>query len=340
MKRIISISRRTDIPAFYGDWFMHRLEAGFAGWENPFGGQKILTSLKPEDVMAFVFWSKNYRPFLPHLETIRERDFPAIFNYTITGLPHIFECNLVEPEEAIDSLKKISRLYSSEHINWRYDPIVISNVTDEKYHLERFRWLSDQLEGHVNRCYLSFAIMYGKVEKNFRKFYQENQTTVLDTDKQWRLSLAGKLTDIAQSHGIQMYTCCGDYLLADSRIRKAHCVDGEILEQLYPNCHNWSEKPTRKECGCTESTDIGKYDTCPHGCIYCYANINKERAVKLNKEHDPDSAFLGYTKDESDAFIKEIIEKRMSKVSSKGTGGKIQKPSENELHNEQLELFS
>lgn len=340
MKRIISISRRTDIPAFYADWFMRRLKAGFACWENPFGGQKIRTSLKPEDVMAFVFWSKNYRPFLPHLKTIMERGFPSIFNYTITGLPHVYECDLIEPEDAIDSLKEISRLYSSEHINWRYDPIVVSNVTDEKFHLERFRWLASQLEGHVTRCYFSFAIMYGKVEKNFRKFGQENRISVLDPDKQWRLSMAGKLADISQEYGIKMYTCCGDYLLADSRIRKAHCVDGEILERLYPDCSKGGEKPTRKECGCTESTDIGRYDTCPHGCIYCYANINKERAVKLNKEHDPDSEFLGYSKAESDAFLKEVIVKQMEKESARVKYGASQKSQENRLYDKQLDLFS
>ena len=242
MKKIISVSRRTDIPAFYGDWFMRRLEAGIVGWENPFGGQKILSSLKPEDVKAFVFWSKNYRPFLPHIETIRERNIPSMYNFTITGLPHIFECNLVEPEDAIESLKTISELYSPEHINWRYDPIVVSSVTDEAFHLKRFRWLARELEGYVTRCYFSFAIMYGKVERNFQKFQHKHRITIHDPDAKWRLSLAEKITDIAQEHGIQMYTCCGDYLLSDNRIRKAHCVDGDILERLYPDCRKGNEK--------------------------------------------------------------------------------------------------
>lgn len=303
MKKIISVSRRTDIPAFYGDWFMNRLEAGFAGWENPFGGQKILTSMKQEDVTAFVFWSKNYRPFLEHLAVIRQQQIPVMFNFTITGLPHVFECNLVEPEDAIDSLKQISSMFSPEHVNWRYDPIVISSVTDEAFHLKRFRWLAEQLAGHVTRCYFSFAIMYGKVERNFRKFEQQNRITVSDPARLQRIGLAEKLTDIAMGYGIQMYTCCGDYLIDGDRIKKARCVDGEILERLYPDCNGGNEKPTRKECGCTESTDIGKYDTCPHGCIYCYANINKERAIKLYNSHDPDSAFLGYTKEETNGFL-------------------------------------
>ncbi len=317
MKKIISVSRRTDIPAFYGDWFMKRLEEGFAGWVNPFGGQKYKVSLKREDVMAFVFWSKNYRPFLKHLEIIRENSIPVMFNYTITGLPAVFECNLVEPEDAIESLKVISNSYSPDHVNWRYDPIVVSTVTDENYHLERFRWLAERLTGHVTRCYFSFAIKYGKVERNFKKFEQEQQVKVVDLDEHQKLLLASKLTDIAQEYGIQMYTCCDDYLLADSRIKKAHCIDGEIIERLYPGCHKGSEKPTRKDCGCTESTDIGIYDTCPHGCIYCYANINKERAVKLNSDHQPESAFLGFSKVDSDKFIAEIAEKELLKAEEK-----------------------
>ena len=314
MKRIISISRRTDIPAFYGDWFMRRVEAGFAGWENPFNRQKILTSLKPEDVTAFVFWSKNFRPFLEHLRTIRERNIPAMFNYTITGLQHEFESNLVEPEDAIDSLKEISTLYSPEHINWRYDPIIISDRTDEEFHLERFSWLAGQLKGRITRCYFSFATMYGKVERNFRKFAQEQRLTMSDPNNAQRLALAGMLANIAGEHGIRMYSCCGDYLLADSRIGKGHCVDGEMLKQRYPDCRQSSAKPTRKECGCSSSSDIGSYDTCPHGCIYCYANINKERAIKLNKQHEPDAAFLGYSKAESDRFLQEIEIKRNGRL--------------------------
>lgn len=312
MKKIISVSRRTDIPAFYAKWFMQRFDAGYVGWENPFGGQKIKTSLKPDDVMAFVFWSKNFRPFLPELKKIKEQNIPVMFNYTITGLPHEFECNLVPPDDAMDSLKEISRIYSPGHINWRYDTIVISNITNENYHIKTFQRLAENLKGYVTRCYFSFAIMYGKVERNFNKFALENKIKFYDPKEEERIKLANKLADIAQKYDIEMYTCCGDYLIND-RIKKAHCIDGDILEKLYPDCHKGSIKPTRKECGCTESTDIGKYDTCPHGCIYCYANINKEQAMKSHKEHDPSSAFLGYTKEESNKYLVEIEEKEKAK---------------------------
>jgi len=120
MKRIISVSRRTDIPAFYGDWFMNRLYEGFAGVVHPFGGQRYIVPLKPEDVVCFVFWSKNFTPFLKHLKTIENMGYKFYFNYTITGLPSVFESN-VEKQAAIESLKHLSKTYSPKHINWRFD---------------------------------------------------------------------------------------------------------------------------------------------------------------------------------------------------------------------------
>lgn len=305
MKKIISISRRTDIPAFYGDWFMNRLEDGFAGWENPFNRQKMVTSLAAEDVSAFVFWSKNFRPFLPHLKTIRNMAIPAMFNYTITGLPREFESHVAPADDAVDSLKELSRLYSPEHINWRYDPVVVSDKTDEAFHRKTFLRLAEQLHGQVTRCYISFAARYGKVEKNFRRLHQQQQISVVNPDIARRLSLAGALADIAAAYGIEMYSCSGDYLLVDQRIKKGHCVDGELLAQLYPGCSPAGSRPTRSECGCSASSDIGRYDSCPHGCIYCYANINKERAEQLYRAHDPDSPFLGYTKAESERFLQD-----------------------------------
>ncbi len=307
MSKIISVSRRTDIPAFYGDWFINRLNEGFAGYVNPFGGQKYIVSLKPEDVICFVFWSKNYEPFIEKLEHIGKMGYKFYFNYTITGLPNIFECNLAETKYTIDTLKKISDMYSPKHINWRYDPIVISSITDYDFHLKNFENIAANLQGHVERCYFSYVIQYGKVKRNFDIFQKKNNVTVDEPDTDFKIKLANQLTGIANHYGISMQTCCGDFLIG-TNIKKAHCIDGSIIEELfYQNDFRYSEKPTRKECGCTDSTDIGTYDTCPHGCIYCYANINKTRANNLYEKNDVKSAFLGYPKKSSDEWIANII---------------------------------
>jgi len=125
MKRIISVSRRTDIPAFYGDWFMQRLNDGFAGLVHPFGGNKYIIPLRPENVICFVFWSKNFSSFIENLKIIDELGYKFYFNYTVTALPSVLENN-VEKRSAIETLKHLSTMYSPEHINWRFDPIILS----------------------------------------------------------------------------------------------------------------------------------------------------------------------------------------------------------------------
>jgi hypothetical protein len=304
MKRIVSVSRRTDIPAFYGDWFMGRLEEGFAGVVNPFGGRKYKVSLKPQDVVCFVFWSKNFSPFLESLKAMEDLGYKFYFNYTITALPGVFESN-VERQSAIEGLEKLSRTYSPKHINWRFDPIIISSICDGNFFIKAFKELAAEFEGLVERCYFSFVTEYGKVKRNFEQLERTAGVQVTRCSKDFKIDLANELSEIAGRHGMRMYSCCGDYLVND-RIEKGHCIYVSVIESLFPEGLAYKEKPTRKECGCTESTDIGTYDTCPHGCVYCYANVNKGRAAKSFGKHDKDSAFLGFSKLQSDKWLAEI----------------------------------
>ncbi|MBN1972889.1 MAG: DUF1848 domain-containing protein [Sedimentisphaerales bacterium] len=305
MKKIISVSRRTDIPAFYGQWFMNRLKEGFTGVVNPFGGKKYIVSLKPEDVSCFVFWSKNFTPFLENLKILDESGYKFYFNYTITSLPEIFESNL-DKQSAIDSLKYLAKTYSPAHINWRFDPVIISSVCDAKYFIERFRKLAAEFDGLVERCYISFVTEYKKVLANFDELEKNTQVKIEYPDVDFKIALANELSDIASGYGIKLYSCCCDYLI-NEKVQKAHCIDGAVIEKLFfPEGFTYKEKHTRQECGCTESYDIGTYNTCPHGCIYCYANTNKGRANSAFRIHDANSAFLGYTKSQSDQWLEEI----------------------------------
>lgn len=305
MKRIISVSRRTDIPAFYGQWFRNRLKEGFAGVVSPFGGNKYVVSLKPQEVVCFVFWSKNFSPFIDNLKVIENLGYKFYFNYTITALPGIFE-NDVEKEKAIDALKQLSRMYSPAHINWRFDPIIISNGYDRDFYIRAFQKLASEFEGYVERCYFSFVTLYNKVKRNFKDLERTQGFIISDFDEDYKIGLANDLAAIAARYKIRMFSCCGDYLINDN-INKARCIDGGIIESLFfPDGLQYTEKPTRKECGCTESIDIGTYDICPHGCIYCYANMNKQQARKAFERHDKESAFLGYSKSQSEKWLNEI----------------------------------
>jgi hypothetical protein len=305
VKRIISVSRRTDIPAFYGGWFMGRIQEGFAGVVAPYGGKRYLVSLIPQDVDCFVFWSKDFTPFVPHLDTLDRLGYRFYFNYTLTALPAVFETS-VDKEAALKTLQYLGERYSPRHINWRFDPIILSNITGADFYLDHFERLVAQLAGRVERCYFSFVTEYEKVKRNLLPLLSDQGIRLLQPQPEERVALADRLAAIADRHGIRMYSCCGDYLLGP-RIHKAHCIDGAIIEQLFfPQGFAHKAKPTRKECGCTESIDIGTYDTCPHGCLYCYANANKAVAGAAFRRHDPESAFLGFDKTESDSWVAEL----------------------------------
>jgi len=314
MKKIISVSRRTDVPAFYGDWFMRRLEEGFAGVVNPFGGRKYIVSLKPEDVVCFVFWSKDFSPFLENLKVIDDLGYKFYFNYTVTALPEVFESN-VERQAAIDGLKQLSRIYSPQHINWRFDPIILSNDCGRDFYIRAFKELASEFEGLVERCYFSFVTEYGKVKRSFEELEKTSGVKIANCGEDFKIDMANELSEIASRHGMRMFSCCGDYLV-NNRIQKGHCIDGSVIESLfYPEGFAYKEKPTRKGCGCTGSSDVGTYDTCPHGCVYCYANVNKHRARKAFENHDKESAFLGYSKSKSNKWLAEIQNRRAEKHS-------------------------
>ncbi len=270
--RIISASRRTDIPAFHSDWFMQRIDEGSVRWRNPFGGQEIETSLLPEDVAAIVFWSRDYRPMLPNLRGLHRRGYRFLFHFTITGLPNIFEPQVPDAEVAISTAMELADEYGADALLWRYDPALISSITPADYHLNRFNELAAQLKGYTSRCYFSFPTFYGKVVRRAGQLKQRTGVECIDPPVEQKLELASNLAEIAASAGVRMFSCCGDYLVSEL-ISRAHCVDAELLQHLYPDrTISQKLKGTRIQCGCYESTDIGAYGTCGHGCVYCYAN--------------------------------------------------------------------
>ena len=217
-----------------------------------------------------------------------------VFHFTITGLPSVFEPRVPDVDELVQCTSILSQRYGSEAVLWRYDPVLMSSVTDCKYHIDRFRYLCSEMEGIVKSCYFSFAVFYGKVQRNVQKLKNQTEIECVDLPLDDRLELANILADIAAEHGIEMLSCCGDYLIGD-KIKKAHCVDADLLQRLFPDkVSHLAAHATRKECGCYESKDIGTYGTCPHGCVYCYANTNAEAAVRSHEIHDPGSDVLGF----------------------------------------------
>ena len=267
---------------------MRRLRAGWLYAVNPFGGQVERVDLGPGDVRAIVFWSKNYNPILPYLDQIDAMGYKCIFHYTITGLPSIFEPAVPELGCVVSAAKVLSDRYGADALLWRYDPIVPTSLTPASYHVSQFRDLAARLAGYTRRCYFSFTARYRKVLRNLNRLAASEQLEVLDLSLEEQHDLVERLAQFAGDHGITMHTCCQDTLIS-SNVRKGHCVDGRLIASLYPEMGlEPALRPTRDQCGCTVSTDIGAYDTCTHGCVYCYANTNKTASELRRASHNED----------------------------------------------------
>ena len=281
--KLVSASRRTDIPAFYSTWFLNRVRAGYCEWINPFGGQIQRVSLAPEDCAGIVFWTRYPAPMLAGLDELRARGHRFYFHVTINGYGKPLEARNPSLEKALGAFRALSDAVSPRLALWRYDPILLSEATGPEFHFENFSRLARQLDGHTERCYFSFADFYGKTRRNLARAGVEWAEPELET----KVALVSNLKSIAAAHGIALYSCCEDALLATG-VRKAHCVDLELIgggPALKP-------RPTRAECGCLESVDIGAYDTCGFDCAYCYATNSWAAARERARRHDPNDAAL------------------------------------------------
>jgi hypothetical protein len=294
---IISASYKTDIPTFYGEWFMNRLRAGYCKMVNPYGGQIYTISLAREDVDGFVFWTKNIGPFLKYLPEIRERGYPFIVQHSINGYPRELEARVTDASQTVEALKKLQDDYGSDVAVWRYDPIVFSSLTPVEWHRRNFTALAASLEGATNEVIISFAQIYKKTRHNMDSSARESGFTWQEHEaicQQQGRDLAIEFAQIAASHGMQLKVCSQHMFLVPPMVKEARCVDADRLARVAGSAlaHDIKLKGNREECGCFASRDIGAYDTCPHGCVYCYAVQQRDMALSRYKALDPTGEFL------------------------------------------------
>ncbi|MEW6303419.1 MAG: DUF1848 domain-containing protein [Verrucomicrobiota bacterium] len=288
---IISASYKTDIPTFYGEWFMNRLRSGHCKMLNPYSRRSIRVSLMREDVDGIVFWTKNVSPFLKFLPEIRERGIPFMVQHTINGYPRALEHSVVDAASSVRSVRKIADDFGPEVCIWRYDTIVMSSSTPESFHLQQFSRLAESLRGAVNEVVISFMQLYAKTVRNLNAAGKEFSFTWHDPSADEKRNLGKKLVEIAGSFGLRLSICAQRELLVDGAF-DARCVDAERLGRIAGEHISTKLRGNRKECGCFASRDIGEYDTCPHGCVYCYAVRNQELALARYRKHNPNSEFL------------------------------------------------
>ena len=278
---IVSASRRTDIPAFHGEWFMNRIREGFARVRSPFGGKLFDVSLRSQDVIAVVFWTKNAAPILPHLGDLARHGHCFTFLYTINGYPDFLEPAVPRLEHSLEVVRELASRYSHAPVRWRYDTIVFTEQLDGKWHLNNFAGLCRALAPYTRECIFSFCDYYKKTERNMNRLVPGHVVPSRDQC----VETAEQMAEIAKQWGITLASCSHDFLVSGD-ILKARCIDPDLIAGVVDSDErrdalaSVKRAPTRKECGCAASRDIGAYDTCAHGCVYCYANANPEVALR------------------------------------------------------------
>ncbi len=288
---IISASYKTDIPAFYGEWFMNRLRAGWCCTTNPWGGQVSTVRLDGEAVDGFVFWTKNVGPFLGHLAEVRERGYPFVVQYTINGYPRALEYSVTDAQRATRHLHRLARDHGPRVAVWRYDPVLITSLTPADWQLGNFERLARAVQGAADEVVVSFAHFYRKTRRNLDAAARAYGFDWRDPEDEEKRELATQLAEIARAFGMRLNLCSQPEYLA-AGVGEARCIDGQRLSQVAGRLISAKRKGNRPGCACEESRDIGEYDTCPHGCTYCYAVRHRGLARRRYREHDAAGAFL------------------------------------------------
>jgi hypothetical protein len=284
MKQIISFSRRTDGPAFYMDILKNAIEQGWIDVLNPFNRKPYHISLAPSDVAGFVFWSKNFKPLLGKLDILNRYASPQpILSRTLVPVYFQFTRNSefkeLEPfspalDMSFEQIRELVEISSPRHVMWRFDPIIFWKDAENIIENTRdFKEIADHFaDAGIRNCTISFVTYYSKVERRLKQhnidFYKPSFREIKKIIK--------KLTEIANSFNIKIYSCCNPDLLNLEGISQAHCIDGEYLQKLWRTKLSIAKDSGQREgCGCTKSRDIGGYGKeweCKFGCIYCYAN--------------------------------------------------------------------
>lgn len=275
---IISASRRTDIPAFFGEWFSNRIKEGYFYRINPYNPKQVKSfSLLPEDVDVFVFWTKNPRPFFKYLDLVEGMGFNYLFHYTLNDYPRIFEPGIPSVSQRLDNFKELSDRIGPKRIIWRYDPIILSTLTPLEYHVEKVTMLARELSGYTERMVISFLDFYGKTKKRLDRLsltggIRFNDWLAIENLESLD-NLSAQIAAIAKDNGIQVFTCSEGIDLQKRGILPGSCIDGDLINETFGIRRRWKKDPSqRKNCHCVASVDMGVYDTCKFECVYCYAN--------------------------------------------------------------------
>lgn len=286
---IVSASYRSDIPAFHADWFRNRLAAGFCEVANPYSGNPYRVSLRGDTVDGYVFWTRNAAPFADALEDVARLFLPFVLQFTVTGYPRPFDPHTPQADVAVAQIVGLARKFGPKAVVWRYDPVIFSALTPADWHLGNFAGLARKLAGSVDECVVSCAHIYQKTRRRLNDAAKSHDFSWNDPDWDQKRELLGEMAGIAAEYGMQTTVCSQPDVLESPtapRLRPARCIDAVRLSEVAGRDIPAREKGNRAGCLCAESRDIGSYDTCAHGCVYCYAVSDHDKAVAALRRAD------------------------------------------------------
>lgn len=282
---IIQTGMRTDIPAFFSEWLVNRIKAGYVMVRNPYNPVQVTKySLSPEVVDLIGFCTKNPAPMLPHMDALKP--YGQYWFVTITPYGKDIEPNVPDKEKVMEDFRKLSDIVGVDSMGWRYDPIIIDNEHTVEWHIEKFTHMASTLKGYTKTCVISFVDIYNKVARNFPE--------VREVSKADQLKLGIELINIARENGMTIRPCAEGQELSGFGADCSGCMTVSTYETAL---HTHLKAPKTKnqrngQCACLLGTDIGAYDTCAHLCKYCYANTDPKLISANVRKHDPNSPFM------------------------------------------------
>lgn len=279
---ILNVSGRTDIVAFYSEWFMNRYHEGFIDVRNPFN-PSLVSRIFFDDVDLILFCTKNPIPILNHLKEIKK---PILFHVTLTPYKQDIEPNIPSKKVIIKAIKKLSEIVGIDNLYIRYDPIFISDQYTLEYHIKAFDKLCSLLNGYVKKIIISFLDDYKNVRQNksilnYRSFTENDYKEI-----------GINFSNSAKKYDMTVQTCFEDKNLVEYGFIKGECLSHELAFKLTGKTYSsWKARKGNK-CNCVQMVDIGFYNSCNHLCKYCYANFDEKKVKSIIKNHDPNSSLL------------------------------------------------
>lgn len=281
---ILQTGMRTDIPAFYSQWFINRIKAGYVLVRNPYNPSSVTRyEINPDVVDLIAFCTKNPAPMLKYMDVLKP--YGQYWFVTITPYGKEIEPNVPDKRQVLEDFKTLSKFVGVDSIGWRYDPIFLNDKYSIDFHIETFEQMAREFSGYTKTCIISFIDLYKKVIKNFP------QACMVEKEK--RLKIGKAFAEIGRQYDITIKACAEGDELAPYGVDCSGCLTQEVYETvLHTKLDMPKIKGQRNECACFFGNDIGAYDTCRHFCKYCYANTDYKAVLSNSKLHNPDSPFL------------------------------------------------